>query len=70
MLIQAGTDDEIVPYRSSVEFVERINAVCGEGRAILESIPGGMHGDPQYESPEYEKSRFDFLDRVFHMNGK
>lgn len=63
-LIQAGTEDEIAAYQSSVEFVERINAVCGEGRAVLESIPGAMHGDPAYESEEYERRRFEFLDRV------
>ena len=67
MLIQAGTKDEIAAYQSSVEFVKRINEVCGEGRAVLESIPDAMHGDPAYESPEYERSRFEFLDRVFHM---
>lgn len=67
VLIQAGMEDEVVPYKSSVEFVERINAVCGEGRAVLQSIPGGKHGDPAYESREYEESRFDFLDRVFQM---
>nr|AHF25898.1 esterase/lipase [uncultured bacterium Contigcl_1539] len=67
VLIQAGMEDEVVPYKSSVEFVERINAVCGEGRAVLQSIPGGKHGDPAYESEEYEESRFDFLDRVFQI---
>ena len=40
VLIQAGMEDEVVPYQSSVEFVNRINAVCGDGRATLESIPG------------------------------
>ncbi len=64
VLIQAGTDDEIVPYQGSVEFVNRVNAVCGEGHAILEPIPGGLHGDPAYESEERERSRFEFLDRV------
>lgn len=64
VLIQAGTEDEVVPYLGSVDFVDRINAVCGEGRAILESIPGAKHGDPAYESEQYENSRFEFLDRV------
>lgn len=65
VLIQAGMEDEVVPYQSSVDFVNRINAVCGEGRATLMSIPGGKHGDPAYESEQYENSRFDFLDKVF-----
>lgn len=67
VLIQAGTEDEIVPYQSSVEFVERVNAVCGEGHAILESIPGAVHGDEAYESEEYERRRFEFLDRVLKV---
>ena len=64
VLIQAGMEDEVVPYQSSVEFVNRINAVCGDGRAALESIPEGKHGDPAYESEQLEESRFAFLDRV------
>ena len=67
MLIQAGTADEIVPYQASVELVRHVNAVCGEGRAILESIQGANHGHPDYESERFESSRFDFLDRVFGM---
>ena len=63
-LIQAGTEDEVVSYQGSVEFVERINAVCGEGRAILQSIPGGKHGDPGYETPEFEEARFAFLEKA------
>ena len=67
MLIQGGTADEIVPYEGSVELVERVNAVCGDGRAILESLQGATHGHPDYASPRYEKSRFDFLARVFGL---
>ena len=65
MLIQAGTADEIVPYQSSVELVARITAVCGEGRAALEPLQGATHGHPDYASAKYERSRFEFLDRVF-----
>ena len=64
VLIQAGMEDEVVPYQSSLEFVNRIKAVCGGGRPTLESIPGGKHGDPAYESEQLEESRFAFLDRV------
>ena len=67
MLIQGGTADEVVPYNASVELVRKVNAVCGEDRAILESIEGATHGHPDYESGRYESSRFDFLDRVFGM---
>lgn len=64
VLIQAGTEDEVVSYQGAVEFVKRINAVCGEERAVLESIPGALHGDPAYETEQYERSRFEFLDRI------
>ena len=67
MLIQAGTADEIVPYAASVALVERVNAVCGPGRATLESLAGATHGHPDYAAEKYERSRFDFLDRVFGM---
>lgn len=67
MLIQAGTADEIVPYAASVALVERVNAVCGPGRATLESLAGATHGHPDYAAEQYERSRFDFLDRVFGM---
>ena len=64
MLIQAGTADEIVPYEASVELAERVNAVCGEGRATLEALQGATHGHPDYASERYERSRFEFLERV------
>ena len=70
MLIQAGTADEVVPYLASVDLAERVNAVCGEGRAVLESIEGATHGHPDYESERYERSRFDFLARVFNMRSE
>lgn len=62
MLIQAGSADEVVPYQNSIDLAERINAVCGEGRAIFESFPGCKHGDPAFDAPEAEERRFRFLD--------
>lgn len=64
MLIQGGTADEIVPYEGSVDIVERVNAVCGGGRAVLESLAGATHGHPDYLSGRYTESRFAFLDRA------
>ena len=49
-LIQAGTGDEIVPYENAVELADRINAVCGEGRALLDLFPGCAHGDIRFSS--------------------
>ena len=67
MLIQAGSADEVVPYQASVALVKHVNAVCGAGRATLESLQGATHGHPDYASERYERSRFEFLDRVFGM---
>ena len=67
MLIQAGTADEIVPYEASAALVERVNAVCGPGRAELDSLPGATHGHPDYASAAYEERRFRFLGRVFGL---
>ena len=64
MLIQAGTADEIVPYAASVALVERVNAVCGDGRAILQALEGRTHGHPDYATPENEEKLFAFLDSV------
>ena len=67
MLIQAGTADEIVPYEASAALAERVNAVCGPGRAELDSLPGATHGHPDYASAAYEERRFRFLGRVFGL---
>jgi len=64
-LIQGGTADEVVPYEASPELVAKINAVCGEGRAILHSLEGRTHGHADYAAPENEDRLFAFLDGVF-----
>jgi len=64
-LIQGGTADEVVPYEASPELVDKINAVCGPGRAILQSLEGRTHGHPDYATPENEEKLFAFLDGVF-----
>ncbi len=63
-LIQGGTKDDVVPYEASGELVDRINAVCGEGRAILQPMVGCTHGHPDYGTPENEERLFAFLDGV------
>ena len=59
-LIQAGTGDEIVPYQNAVDLAEKINAVCGEGRAVLDLFPGCAHGDIKFSSPENLERMFAF----------
>ena len=63
-LIQGGTADEVVPYEASPDLVDKINAVCGEGRAILHALEGRTHGHPDYATPENEEKLFAFLDSV------
>lgn len=62
-LIQGGTADEIVPYQGSVDFTKHINSVCGETRAILQSLEGAKHGDDAYNSDENIDRIFAFLDK-------
>ena len=63
MLLQAGSGDEIVPYRASSELVAKINTVCGDNRAEYVEFEGCKHGDPAYGTPEAEEARFVFLDK-------
>ncbi len=64
MLIQAGSADEIVPYQNSIDLADKINAVCGDGRAIFETFPDCKHGDPAFSTPEAEERRFQFFDSI------
>jgi len=64
MLIQAGSADEIVPYQNSIDLANKINTVCGAGRATFELFPGCKHLDPAFSTPEAEERRFQFLDSV------
>lgn len=59
-LIQAGASDEVVPHENSIELAERINAVCGQGRAELDIFPDCTHGAPRFNEP-------DNIDRIFRF---
>ena len=63
-LIEGGTADQVVPYEASPAMVDRINAVCGEGRATLQVMEGCTHAHADYGSPENEARLFAFLDKV------
>ena len=63
-LIEGGTADEVVPFEASGALVDKINAVCGDGRAALQVMEGCNHGHPDYGSPENEARLFAFLDSV------
>jgi acetyl esterase/lipase len=62
-LLQAGTADEIVPYRNSIELADKINAVCGAPRAVFEPFEGYTHGDARFGTPENEAHVFEFIDK-------
>ncbi len=63
ILLSAGTDDEIVPSASAADLVDRVNAVCGPGRAELHWCQGAMHGAEEYSSRRHEDMVFSFLDK-------
>ena len=64
VLIQTGDADQIVPYHASLELVDRINRVCGEGHAKLTVFSGAMHGAPEFLTPENVDTIFAFLDEA------
>ena len=63
-LIQAGSEDEVVPTAASIVLAEKIAAVCGAERVQLDILEGATHGDPRFNEPENQEKIFAFLDRV------
>ena len=63
VLILTGDADQIVPYKASLELVDRVREVCGEERAELEVYPGALHGDPVFLTPACTERVFGFLDK-------
>lgn len=63
ILILTGDADQIVPYKASLELVDRVRQVCGEERAELEVYPGALHGDPVFLQQDCIERVFAFLDK-------
>lgn len=63
-LIQAGTSDHIVPYENSIAMADRINAVCGAGRAVFEAFPDCDHGAPEFATDDNKARILRFIDSV------
>jgi len=63
VFIQHGRYDPIIPYQQSLELYNRINAVAGEGRAMLDLSEVFLHADPGYASDESVEKIFTFLDK-------
>lgn len=62
VLILHGKYDPMVPYQQSVTLFEKINSICGEGRAKLIISDDCTHADTKYESEPYTTEIFNFFD--------
>ena len=63
VLILQGEDDPIVPKQHSIALFERIQTVCGPGRAELKLYPGRVHADLAFMTEETAHTVVEFLDR-------
>lgn len=61
-LILHGKYDPMVPYKQSVTLFDKINAVCGAGRAKIIISDDCTHADTKYENEPYTTEIFTFLD--------
>jgi acetyl esterase/lipase len=61
-LIQHGTRDATVPCLQSVHFAEKLSAVLGPDKVILNLLEGARHADPMFETTENLERVFAFLD--------
>jgi acetyl esterase/lipase len=64
-LIQAGTDDVIVPYDDSAELASKISAVCGEDRVYFGTFLGEEHAGDAYFDEKNTNRVFKWLDGIF-----
>ena len=58
-----GKEDNIVPYKQSVNFVSKVREIAGDERVILELIDGARYADPKFDSAKNVKKVLDYLDR-------
>ena len=52
VLLQHGTNDELVPYNQSVRFYEKAVTIVPEGRVEIDLLDGFSHGDERFGSDE------------------
>jgi len=60
--IQAGTEDENVPYTQSENFAERLSAVIGEENVSFSLIDGAGHMDEAFYTDENLEAVFEFIE--------
>jgi acetyl esterase/lipase len=62
ILMQHAKNDNLVPWQQSQIMVDKINEVCGHGRAELELIPNGGHGGLPFNKESNVNKIFTYLD--------
>ena len=65
LLLQHGSADCVVPPLQSRILADRVNAVAGPGRAILQLRTGAVHADSAFDTPANMAVVIDFLRRAF-----
>lgn len=65
LLLQHGTADCTVPPLQSRVLADRVNAVAGPGRAVLQLRAGAVHADSAFDTPANMAEVIDFLRRAF-----
>lgn len=65
MLLQHGTNDLIIDYHQAVYMKQKIDLICGEGRAQLDLFEGEPHGSQVIKGNENISHCIDWLDNIF-----
>ena len=61
ILLQAGTDDTVVPVECSRRLAKRIEEVCGKECVDFDEFPGYSHGDARFHDPANHERVFGWL---------
>ena len=69
ILLVHGTNDQVVPYRQSVELFDEITRICGKDRAILKTFEGVGHGDAVFKTWENVMDNLNFVDKILWPDG-
>jgi acetyl esterase/lipase len=67
-IIQHGTDDKVIPYQQSENFVNKLRAVLGNDTVQLYLIDGAEHGGPQFRNETNVDIILDFIDMKLISN--
>lgn len=65
MLLQHGTNDLVIDYHQSVYMKNKVDLVCGEGRAELDLFEGEPHGSQVIKADPNIERCIDWLDKIF-----